>query len=208
MIQNNNIRLSWLAFLAAFLLAFCPRPAEAQSPTLDAFLTTLEQRTLQTDFTLTISEDVTQPLNYPGSITMRGKQFHAQMFDTDAAYDGNTLYIYMESTDELTLSTPTDQELLEANPFFYAQALVKVCNITERTSQDGSQAIITLTPKDQTIGIQRFTLRLQKATKLPLSLEIKEGRKSTTLTLKKPQYVATVPSFTLSYPDAYLNDLR
>lgn len=197
----------------------------AAASTLDSFLQTLSQNTLHSDFVITISEGASQPMNYPGTITMRGDRFTLEMFDMEAAYDGKTLYVYSATTDELTLSTPTEQELMEANPFLYAQALSKVCTITEQPStgdagvppagrQQGGGAntttnfTITLTPNDQTAGIQRFTLRIQKDTMLPQSIEIKEGKQLTTLRLTNPNYTTNIPSFTLTKPDAFLNDLR
>ena len=197
----------------------------ATAKNLDTFLQTLADHTLHSDFVITISEGASQPMNYPGTITMRGDRFTLEMFDMEAAYDGKTLYVYSATTDELTLSTPTEQELMEANPFLYAQALSKVCTITEQPStgdagvppagrkQGGganttTNITITLTPNDQTAGIQRFTLRIQKDTMLPLSVEVKEGKQQTTLRLTNPTYTTNIPSFTLTKPDAFLNDLR
>ena len=197
----------------------------ATAATLDTFLQTLAENTLQSDFVITISEGASQPMNYPGTITMRGDRFALEMFDMEAAYDGKTLYVYSATTDELTLSTPTEKELMEANPFLYAQALSKVCTITEQPStgdagvppagrkQGGganttTNITITLTPNDQTAGIQRFTLRIKKDTMLPLSVEVKEGKQQTTLRLTNPTYTTNIPSFTLTKPDAFLNDLR
>ena len=197
----------------------------ATAKNLDTFLQTLADHTLHSDFVITISEGASQPMNYPGTITMRGDRFTLEMFDMEAAYDGKTLYVYSATTDELTLSTPTEQELMEANPFLYAQALSKVCTITEQPStgdagvppagrKQGGGAntttnfTITLTPNDQTAGIQRFTLRIQKDTMLPQSIEIKEGKQLTTLRLTNPTYTADIPSFILTKPDAFLNDLR
>ena len=179
----------------------------ATATTLDTFLQTLADHTLHSDFVITISEGASQPMNYPGTITMRGDRFSLEMFDMEAAYDGKTLYVYSATTDELTLSTPTEQELMEANPFLYAQALSKVCTITEQTT--APQALtITLTPNDQSVGIQRFTLRIEKETMLPSSIEIKEGKQLTTLRLTNPTYTTDIPSFTITKPDAFLNDLR
>lgn len=176
---------------------------------LTSFLTNLEQKTLQSNFTVTVSEDATSPMNYPGQITMRGERFLLTMFGIEAAYDGKTMYMYSGDTDELTLSNPTEQELLEANPFLYARALVDVCNITERASQDGRQTIITLTPKDQSIGINRFTLRVQTNDLLPLSVEIKEGKKMTTLRLNKPRFVTVQPKYIIEADaSTYVNDMR
>ncbi|MGN1239927.1 MAG: outer membrane lipoprotein carrier protein LolA [Paludibacteraceae bacterium] len=178
----------------------------AKATTLDTFLQTLSGNTLHSDFVITISEGASQPMNYPGTITMRGDRFTLEMFDMEAAYDGKTLYVYSATTDELTLSTPTEQEFMEANPFLYAQALSKVCTISEQSTT--TNITITLTPNDQSAGIQRFTLRIQKETMLPLSVEIKEGKQLTTLRLTNPTYTTDVPSFILTKPDAFLNDLR
>ena len=179
----------------------------ATATNLDTFLQTLTDHTLHSDFVITISEGASQPINYPGTITMRGDRFMLEMFDMEAVYDGKTLYVYSATTDELTLSTPTEQELMEANPFLYAQALSKLCTITEQTT--APQALtITLSPIDQSAGIQRCTLRIEKETMLPSSIEIKEGKQLTTLRLTNPTYTTDIPSFTITKPDAFLNDLR
>lgn len=176
---------------------------------LSSFLTNLEQKTLQSNFTITVAEEVNAPMNYPGQITMHGKQFALTMFGVEAAYDGKTLYMYNADMDELSLSNPSEQELLEANPFLYAKALVDVCNITERTTADGKQVIVTLTPKDQSIGINRFTLRIRKADLMPLQVELREGQKNTTLKLANPTYITTQQTYTIT-PEAstYINDMR
>ena len=181
---------------------------------LSSFLSNLETRTLHSDFTITVSEEVNAPMNYPGSLTMCGQSFLLKMFNLEAAYDGKTLYMYSQEIDELTLSNPTEQELVEANPFLYAKALVGVCNVVERPSSDGKQTIVTLTPKDRSIGIDRFTLRVRNEDLLPLSIEIKEGKKTSILKLKEPKFEVQgdkvqVTKYTiLPGTNTYVNDLR
>jgi outer membrane lipoprotein-sorting protein len=138
------------------------------------------------------------------------------MYNVRAAYDGSTLYMYNPEVDELTLSNPTEQELVESNPLLYAKALVPVCNATERTIQDGKQTLITLTPKDQSIGINRFVLKVRNADLMPLSVEVKEGKKTSSLLFKEPKYIELKDEslkmkeqFTLSpEKDTYINDMR
>ena len=174
---------------------------------LTSFLANLETKTLHSSFNVTVAEEVNAPMNYPGERTMCGRQFLLKMFNLDAAYDGQTMYMYSPETDELTLTNPTEQELLETNPFLYAQALVPVCNVTERTS--GDQTIITLTPKDQSIGINRFVLKIRTADLIPLSAEIKEGKKTSTLQMKDPAFITDKPNYTIT-PDknTFVNDMR
>ena len=118
--------------------------------------------------------------------------------------------MYSGETDELTLTNPTQQELTETNPFLYAKALVDVCNLTERATSDGAQTIITLTPQDQSIGINRFTLRVRNNDLIPLQIEIKEGKKISTLKMKEPKFVSPVKSYVIEAPDfdTYVNDMR
>ena len=176
---------------------------------LSSFLTNLETKTLQSDFVVTVAEEVNAPMNFPGTVTMNGKLFRLNMYNIQAAYDGKTMYMYSPETDELTLTNPTEQELLETNPLLYAKALVDVCNITERAT--GEQTIITLTPKDQSIGINRFVLKVRTADLMPLSVELKEGKKLTTLKLKEPKYVKSLqPSVFRIQADknTFVNDMR
>ena len=176
---------------------------------LTSFLSNLEQKTLHTAFTVTVSEEVAAPMNYPGEIIMQGDKFRLEAMDIEAAYDGKTMYMYSGQTDELTLSNPTEQELLEVNPFRYARALVGVCNVTEKQANDGKQTIITLTPKDQSIGINRFVLKVRNDDLMPLSVEVKEGKKSTTLKLKEPKFVSALQKWEIT-PDknTFINDMR
>lgn len=176
---------------------------------LSSFLTNLEEKTLQSGFIVTVAEEVNAPINFHGDLTMHGQCFKLEMMDIEAAYDGKTMYMYSGQTDELTLSNPTDQELLEANPFLYAKALIPVCNITERASADGKETIVTLTPKDQSIGINRFTLRVRNSDLMPLSAEIKEGKKTSTLKMKEPKFITTTNEYVLKPgKDTYVNDMR
>ena len=176
---------------------------------LQSLLATLEQKTLVSDFMLTTvnSQLSTTPMTYTGNLAMHGKQFTLSMFAMDAAYDGNTLYMYSEDTEELTLSTPAEEELLQTNPFLYAQALLPVCQYTEKQVSEKTQMI--LIPNDQSAGIAKFVLRVETTTLLPTNVEIHEtDGKLTTLHLNNAHYTDETPSFTIEKEGAFINDLR
>ena len=117
--------------------------------------------------------------------------------------------MYTPETDELTLSNPTSQELIEANPLLYAEALVPACNVSEKPSNDGTTTLITLTPKDQSIGINRFTLRVRNADLMPLQAEIKEGKKTSTLKFKDPKFITSEQKYEIiPEKDTFINDMR
>lgn len=179
---------------------------------IQSLFNTLEQKTLQADFNLTQSQAAmpnsqSQPMTFTGELAMRGKQFCITMFSMEAAYDGNNLYVYSEDTEELTISVPTQEELLQTNPFLYAQALLPLCEYTEKTAGDKTQ--ITLTPRDQVQGIKKFTIRIYTKTLIPVTIEIYEADgKITTLRINNAQYKNECPSFILNKPEAFINDLR
>lgn len=174
---------------------------------LQSLLATLEQKTLISDFSLSIAEQQAQPITYTGDLAMHGKQFTLSMFAMDAAYDGSTLYMYSEDTEELTLSTPSEEELIQTNPFLYAQALLPICQYAEKAVGDKTQ--ITLTPNDQSAGVTRFVLLVVTTSLLPASVEIHEdGGKTTTLRLTNAHYTDETPSFTIKKEGAFINDLR
>ena len=174
---------------------------------LQSLFSTLEQKTLQSDFNITITQEQTQPMTYAGTLAMRDQKFELEFIGIEAAYDGQTLYMYSEDTEELTLSTPTEEELIQTNPFLYARALLPLCEYAEKAVGDKTQ--ITLTPRDQSLGINKFVLRLVTTTLLPVSAEIHESDgKVTTLRLNNPEYKNECPKFSIEKPEAFINDLR
>ena len=174
---------------------------------LQSLFSTLEQKTLQSDFSITITQEQTQPMTYAGTLAMRDQKFALEFIGIEAAYDGQTLYMYSEDTEELTLSTPTEEELIQTNPFLYARALLPLCEYAEKAVGDKTQ--ITLTPRDQSLGINKFVLRLVTTNLLPISAEIHESDgKVTTLRLNNPEYKNECPKFSIEKPEAFINDLR
>lgn len=177
---------------------------------LQSMLTAIEQKTLQSEFTLTQSESMSatsSPISYTGELNMHDMKFTLSMFNIEAAYDGKTLYVYSEDTEELTLSQPTEEELLQTNPFFYAKALLPLCEYNEKVV--GENTHITLTPKDKSLGIAKFTLKISTSTLIPALVEIYEtDGKQTTLRFNNATYKNECPNFIIHKPDAFINDLR
>ncbi len=190
-----------------FILLFLPAALCAENEVLNRFFQALTEKTLQADFRITISADANQPISYNGEITMHGEQFLLMMGDMEIAYDGTTLYNYSESLDELTLSTPTEEELLQANPLLFAQALAHSCTIKQ--SEANGNYIFTFTPENTSAGVLSFTLHIRKSDLLPLKAVMKESvQNTTTLHFVNATYITTTPSFVLRKEEAFVNDLR
>lgn len=190
----------------AILLACLPPILSAQT-TLDRFLQKMDTTTFRSQFTITIADNTTSPQSHAGRIAMRGKTFYISVFNAEAAYDGKTLSVYSVDSKEMTISTPTEEELLDSNPILYARALKKACTISEKTGANQTQ-VITLVPKDQSAGIQRFILTLRKDDLLPVSLEVKEGAQYTKLNFRNARFSADKPRLKMERKGATIIDLR
>lgn len=179
---------------------------------LSLFLAMVQSHTLQSDFTMTLSMAQSQPVTYSGSLLMQGERFRLEMLSMEAAYDGKTLYLYQAETDELTLSVPETNELNEVNPFRMVQQVLPLCNTSERKQKDGKETLITFTPKDgEKVPFRSASLCLRTDDLMPLSLEMREQKQTSLLRFTNPvRLEKDVPlsRFSLSHPEAYLNDLR
>lgn len=172
---------------------------------LTTLLAMLASSTLQSDISLTVAANAKQPITYRGSFVMQGENFSLSFSSYEAAYDGETFYLYSEDADELTLSTPTEEELIEVNPLLTAKTIVDACNQTERTCDDGT-ILSTLTPREQTTDLQRLTVRQKD--KLPTEIVMKQTNQTITLRLINPKYITDAPAFTIEKEGAYINDMR
>jgi len=197
------------------VLLLIPLLAVAQSVTFTAdevlthFLTKIDEQTLSAMFTLTVAETPTTPITYNGHLQMRGEKFRLSLLDNEGAYDGRTYYLYAEDTGELTLTTPTQAELLEANPVLFARELrIKSQVRFAASNKDAKRYVIEIVPDNQEAGIQKFVLKLKKNDLLPEEILVKEDKQTTTLRFTNAAYEKEIPSFVISKPGAFINDLR
>ncbi|MBQ7648710.1 MAG: hypothetical protein IJS92_06510 [Paludibacteraceae bacterium] len=176
---------------------------------LQSLFALLGQKTMTTDFTITVQEYATQPITYTGSLTMHGEQFMLEAFGTLASYDGTTLYMYNEDANELTLSTPTRDELYQANPLLFAQAMAEACEVTEKTEHN--QTTITFIPKER-VAIDLITMKVKHVTKSdeyqPTMITLKEGQRTTKVLFRNLKYSDELRDYVLQPQGAYINDVR
>lgn len=186
---------------------------------LESLLQALTANTFHSDVSLSISASAsaTQPISYTGSLSMHDDKFMIDLLGIKAAYNGETLYMYQEATDEITLSHPSQEELMQVNPMMLIRAIVPVCNVTERQSKNTKETFITLTPKDKsggmtaTQGIKSVSVRVRNSDLMLLSAQVQEDNTTSNLSFLSPEFTSESVSFSLSesdYPGAYINDLR
>ena len=177
---------------------------------LQSLFTLLGQNTMTTDFTITVQQQASQPISYTGTMVMHGEQFILEAFGTQAAFDGSTLYLYNIDANELTLSTPAREELYQANPLLFAQAMAEACTVTEKT--DKGITTLTFIPKESA-GVDKITLKVKPLTAgkqdyAPTTITLKEGAQTTTVLFRNLRYSDELREYVLQPAGAFINDIR
>lgn len=191
---------------------------------LSTFLANLETHTLQSDISFSVQEQGQAALTSPGKVTMQGTYFIGSARGYEVAYDGSTFYFYDPDANELTLSHPSEEELMTTNPILYARYLSHNGTVRETTNKDGS-VTCHLTPAQPAQPAQpeltRITIKIKD--NKPLSVELKAPKRTISIRFKNPQYISSSvrqcasaqqqsPSgeqqFSITKDGAYINDLR
>ena len=179
------------------------------------FLDKVEKQLLTADYTIELLAGTQRQPVGSGKLQMLGRCFKLNILSTEAAFDGETLYMYQEETNELTLSNPTEEELLDVNPMLFARALLRNSTVrfaaNAKNNTPNGELSLDFLPTNKDAGIQRFVLKLRKADLAPLEIQIREQQQQTIIRFSHASFSPKVSSsalFQLVYPSAWLNDLR
>lgn len=77
-----------------------------------------------------------------GTLSMQQRAYTLTSAPMSIWYDGNTQWVYVPSNQEISITTPTPEELLESNPFMLISSYRKLYKLTK-----GSGRTVILTPK-------------------------------------------------------------
>ncbi len=108
--------------------------------------------------------------NVEGTLCMRRDRFSIVTKSFATWYDGSSMWSYSESAGETTLSIPTDDELLEANPFFIIDQYSTYYK--PRISQHANGAyIIHLEPTSKNAPLKSADVTIKEANWLPSAVK-------------------------------------
>ena len=150
-----------------------------------------------------------------GELWMRGDKFYLNCAGIQTWYNGKTQWSYVETNEEVNISTPTPEELQQINPYLLMKSYKSGYNYQYKgihtiNNQTGYE--IVLTPLNQQ-DITSITL-LISTEYIPLYLKIEQNYQSSVefnITAFQPSPDLSDESFTFDknkYPDAEIIDLR
>ena len=173
---------------------------------------------VRADFTLKALNDGRLEGRENGVIQLKGEKFMLKTSETTTWFDGKTQWSYMVRNDEVNVSTPTQEELQQINPYTFLYMYQKGFSYklgTTKTFRGKAVWEVVLTARDKKQELERITLFVTKDTYEPLYILLQQRGQQTrneiTVTSYQTGQNYTDRVFTFDkkqYPNAEIIDLR
>ena len=173
---------------------------------------------VRADFTLKALNDGRLEGRENGVIQLKGEKFMLKTSETTTWFDGKTQWSYMVRNDEVNVSTPTQEELQQINPYTFLYMYQKGFSYklgTMKTFRGKAIWEVVLTAKDKAQDLERITLYVTKERYEPLYILLQQRahptRNAITVTGYQTgqKYADTLFTFDRKqYPSAEIIDLR
>lgn len=148
--------------------------------------------------------------NTSGTISVKGRKFHASVPMATMWFDGKTQWTYMKKNNEVNVTTPTEAQLQAINPYIFINMYKKGFKYTMTSS--ASSHVVHLTATNQKQKVREMFITVSKKTNAPTEVKMLQGTKWTTFTitnLKNMKLADSEFSFnSKDYPTAEVIDLR
>ena len=148
--------------------------------------------------------------NTSGTISVKGRKFHASVPMATMWFDGKTQWTYMKKNNEVNVTNPTEAQLQAINPYNFINMYKKGFKYTMTSS--ASSHTVHLTATDQKQKIKEMFITVDKKNGTPTEVKLLQGTKWTTFTitnLKSSKLADAEFAFnSKDYPTAEVIDLR
>lgn len=196
-----------LSLMASILTTAAPTSKSAAETMRLATQRLKQMESIEASFTVTVSGNITA-----GQITLADNKFRLTTPQISTWFDGKTQWTYAPSTQEVSISQPTPEELAQINPFEVIGSLQNGYT-PRRLPSDSKTEQIELTPRQKS-DYKKIILSLNKATLLPE--EIRFTASDDTVTTVKVSSIKKVKQPAASafrfnprlYPGIEIIDLR
>ena len=147
-----------------------------------------------------------------GTLLMSKKLFKLTTPDAAIWFDGVTQWTYFASANEVNITEPTGEELMESNPFELISSSDKNFKCKALKSSPAND-IIELTPKYNGLPVSSARITISKSTGWPTAMIITfDGGNTTSISIGKVTVGKTIPVSQFRYdkklyPKAQLVDL-
>lgn len=141
--------------ILALLMPFLGYSATEADNLLDNMVEwTSARKTVEVDYTIQSGD-----ASAKGTIVIDGKRFRVRSEILDAWYDGTNQWSYSPQTKEVSITTPSEEELQQINPFSIIAAFRRNYNASyKQTDANTKHRVVELTPKDKGSDITKVEI--------------------------------------------------
>lgn len=107
-----------------------------------------------------------------GTLNVKGKKFSIINGDISTWYDGKTMWNYNHSDKEVTISTPTNQELATMNPYTLIASYKTLYTPQLQTSAIKGTYAISLIPKSAQSPVKKAVVYIRASDYQPVRLDV------------------------------------
>ena len=148
--------------------------------------------------------------NTSGTISIKGKKFHASTPQAIIWFDGKTQWTYMKQNDEVNISNPSEAELQAINPYNFINIYKKGFKLSAKEVNNSYEVHLKATDKKR--KIQEMYIIVDKNSYRPTHINMQQNGKWSVLLisgLKATNLSDGLFQFdTKDFPQAEIIDLR
>ena len=115
-----------------------------------------------------------------GTLNSEGSKFKLATPGSTTWFDGTRMWTSNPGTKEITLVTPTAEEIRESNPFSYLDSYEKDFNVFFSKRKDSGHYLVLLNPKRENTGLKAVEVAVNKKTFLPDRFIVRDSRDNVT----------------------------
>lgn len=144
--------------------------------------------------------------NVSGSLLTSGSKFKLASSAGTTWFDGSNMWTSNDSSREITLVTPTAEEVSESNPFAYLNSYTSKFKAFFSKRQDVNRYLVLLNPKKNNTEIKAIEVAINKKTYLPERFIIRDSNdRVTTIEIKSVNLKASAKSGDFVCPVSSMN---
>ncbi len=210
----HKLKFSIILSIISISTIFAQKSTDAEALIIN-LLNTLKSTPFRTEFTLSVGQkNAVNSQSMSGKFIMQGKKFHIDSDIVKVWYDGKTQWGLNTEANEVSITEPTEQELIETNPLTILGAYKSKCNTRFSKTKSARYDIVELVSKVKNDNFTLIEVRIDKVSKNPFSVAVteKNGNISLlTLTNYQKGIKVTDSDFIfdkLKFKGVIVNDLR
>lgn len=205
-----------------FLIVFCSLSVNAQTDsqakaTLDKVSAFLQKSAITTDFYIIYENAQTnESEKKAGKLKLKGNKFTLSTEELELFFDGKTQWTLIKNLDEVTISEPTKEEMLQLNPILMINEFGKTHHVQfdADSEKDKVNFLLNLFPKENKFDHFKVVIVVQKDTKQVKKISIRYKNGTSTI-FESSNFNSTAKltdgDFAFDekkYPNVEINDLR